>query len=278
MGKGYTIAISGKGGVGKTVVAAYLIKRFAQQGTVLAIDADPDSNLALALGVPTGKTVSEIRDIVSDASPRTKVGKAKQQQFEKSLNEAIGEFPQFDLVSMGYSEGPGCYCPHNYVIRRVIDSRSGSYDFTIIDCHAGLEHLNRKTTRDVDLMLVISDPTVKAITTVKRVQELSKKLLIKFGEILVIVNKITPEAKPLLDKAAKDNGVNITAYIPFDPAIGHLDAQGKPISEISPNSPFATAMEEIYQKILTKLKIQEPSVDRAAGLAKTALSGAEIIQ
>jgi CO dehydrogenase maturation factor len=276
VGKGYTIAISGKGGVGKTVVAAYLIKRFAKQGTVLAIDADPDSNLALALGVPTGKTVADIRDFVSDASPRTKVGKAKQQEFEKSLHEAIGEFSQFDLVSMGYSEGPGCYCPHNYIIRRVIDSRASSYDFTIIDCHAGLEHLNRKTTKDVDLMLVVSDPTVKGINTVKRVKELSKKLLIKFGDIFVIVNKITPESKPLLDKAAQENGVVVTSYIPFDSAIGKLDAEGKPISDISPNSPFAIALEEIYQKILTILKIQEPSVNKAAGLANTAQSGAEI--
>jgi CO dehydrogenase maturation factor len=275
VGKGFTIAISGKGGVGKTVVAAYLIKRFSQQGNVLAIDADPDSNLAQALGVPTGKTVSEVRDIVSDASPRSKIGKAKQQQFEKSLNEAIGEFSQFDLVSMGYSEGPGCYCPHNYVIRRVIDSRAGSYDFTVIDCHAGLEHLNRKTTRDVDLMLVVSDPTVKGITTVKRVQELSKKLLIKFGEILVVVNKITPEAKPFLEKAARENGVDITAYIPFDPAIGQLDVLGEPISELSPDSPFSSAMEEIYQKILAKLKSEDHLGGRSAGLSKAGRSGAE---
>ena len=98
----------------------------------------------------------------------------------------------------------------------------------------------------------------------------------QFNQNLVLVNKITPEAKPLLDKAAQDNGVVIAAYIPFDPAIGQLDAQGRPISDISPNSPFAVAMEEIYQKILTTLKIQEPSVDKAAGLAKTAQSGAEI--
>lgn len=276
MGKGYSIAISGKGGVGKTVVAAYLIKRFAKQGTVLAIDADPDSNLALALGVPTGKTVAEIRDVVTDASPQTKAGKAKQQHLEQSLKEAIGEFPQFDLVSMGYSEGPGCYCPHNYIIRRVIDSRSSSFDFTIIDCHAGLEHLNRKTTKDVDIMLVVTDPTVKGMNTVKRVQELSKKLIIKFGDVLVIVNKVIPESKPLVDKAAKDNGVEIAAYIPFDPAIAQLDAQGKPISDIPSNSPFAVAMEEIYQKILTKLKIQETSVDKADGAVNNAPSGAEI--
>jgi CO dehydrogenase maturation factor len=275
MGRGFTIAISGKGGVGKTVVAAYLIKRFSQQGTVLAIDADPDSNLAQALGVPIGKTVSEIRDIVSDASPRNKIGKAKQQEFEKSLNEAIGEFPQFDLVSMGYSEGPGCYCPHNYVIRRVIDSRAGSYDFTVIDCHAGLEHLNRKTTRDVDLMLVVSDPTVKGITTVKRVQELSKKLLIKFGEVLVVVNKITPEARPLLEKAARENGIDVTAYIPFDPEIGHLDVLGKPISELPPGSPFSLAMEEICQKILAKLKNENRPGGMFAGLSEAGRSGAQ---
>lgn len=253
MAKGFTIAISGKGGVGKTVVAAHLIKRFAQQGSVLAIDADPDSNLAEALGVKVDTTISELRDTISTASPRSEIGKAKAKHFERALHEAIKEFPQFDLVSMGYSEGPGCYCPHNYVIRKVIDSRASSYDFTVIDCHAGLEHLNRRTTRDVDIMLVVSDPTVKALTTIKRVQELSEKLLIKFGEILVVVNKITPEAKPLLEKAAQEIGINIMSYIPYDPAVAEFDILGKPITQLPPDSPFCLAMDEIHGKIIQHL-------------------------
>ena len=255
MGKGFTIAISGKGGVGKTVVAANLIKRFSQQGSVLGIDADPDSNLPEALGVTAGKTISEIRDDISDASPRSAIAKSKKEHFERALTEAIEEFPRFDLLSMGYSEGPGCYCPHNYIIRRVIDSRANSYDFTVIDCHAGLEHLNRRTTRDVDLMLVVSDPTVKGLTTVKRVQELSGKLLIKFGAILVVINKITPEAKPLMEKAAQENGIDIMAYIPYDPAVAQFDILGKPITELPPDSPFSLAMDEICGKILQRLDL-----------------------
>jgi CO dehydrogenase maturation factor len=255
MGKGFTIAISGKGGVGKTVVAANLIKRFSQQGSVLGIDADPDSNLPEALGVTAGKTISEIRDDISDASARSAIAKSKKEHFERALTEAIEEFPRFDLLSMGYSEGPGCYCPHNYIIRRVIDSRANSYDFTVIDCHAGLEHLNRRTTRDVDLMLVVSDPTVKGLTTVKRVQELSGKLLIKFGAILVVINKITPEAKPLMEKAAQENGIDIMAYIPYDPAVAQFDILGKPITELPPDSPFSLAMDEICRKILQRLDL-----------------------
>lgn len=255
MGKGFTIAVSGKGGVGKTVVAANLIKRFSQQGSVLAIDADPDSNLPEALGVTADKTISEIRDAISNASPRSEIAKSKQKHFEQALNEAIEEFPQFDLVSTGYSEGPGCYCPHNYIIRRVIDSRANSYDFTVMDCHAGLEHLNRRTTRDVDLMLVVSDPTVKGLTTVKRVQELSRKLLIKFGAILVVINKITPEAKPLLEKAAEENGIDVVAYIPYDPEVAQFDILGKPVTELTPDSPFSVAMDEIYGKVLQSLDL-----------------------
>ena len=253
MGKGFTIAVSGKGGVGKTVIAAHLIKRFSQQGSVLAIDADPDSNLAEALGVKVDTTISELRDKISTASPRSEIAKAKAKHFERALHEAIREFPQFDLVSMGYSEGPGCYCPHNYIIRKVIDSRASSYDFTVIDCHAGLEHLNRRTTRDVDIMLVISDPTIKALTTIKRVQELSEKLLVKFGEILVVVNKITPEAQPILERAAQQIGIRIMSYIPYDPAVAEFDILGKPITELPPNSPFSLAMDEIHHKVIQRL-------------------------
>ena len=255
MSKGFTIAVSGKGGVGKTVVAAHLIKRFSQQGSVLAIDADPDSNLPEALGVSSGETISKIRDDISNVSARSDIAKSKPHYFERAVNEAIKEFPQFDLLSMGYSEGQGCYCPHNHIIRRVIDSRTNSYDFTVIDCHAGLEHLNRRTTRDVDLMLAVSDPTIKAITTVKRVQDLSGKLLIKFGAFLVVVNKITPETRPLLEKAAQENGIDIMAYIPHDPAVAQFDILGKPITELPPDSPFSLAMDEICGKILQRLDL-----------------------
>ena len=126
MSKGFTITVSGKGGVGKTIIAAHLIKRFSQQGSVLAIDADPDSNLPEALGVSSGETISKIRDDISNVSARSDVAKSKAHYFERALNEAIEEFPQFDLLSMGYSEGQGCYCPQNNIIRRVLDSRANS--------------------------------------------------------------------------------------------------------------------------------------------------------
>ncbi len=255
MSKGFIIAVSGKGGVGKTIVAAHLIKRFSQRGNVLAIDADPDSNLPEALGVTAGRTISEIRDDISDASPRSSIAKSKREHFERALTEAIEEFPRFDLLSMGYSEGPGCYCPQNHIIRRVVDSRANSYDFTVIDCHAGLEHLNRRTTKDVDLMLIVSDPTIKGLTTVKRVQELSGKLLIKFGAILVVMNKVTPEGKPLVDKAAQENGIDIMTYIPYDPEVARSDILGGPITELPPDCPFSLAMDEIYGKILQSLDL-----------------------
>jgi len=255
MSKGFTITVSGKGGVGKTIIAAHLIKRFSQQGSVLAIDADPDSNLPEALGVSSGETISKIRDDISNVSARSDVAKSKAHYFERALNEAIEEFPQFDLLSMGYSEGQGCYCPQNNIIRRVLDSRANSYNFTVIDCHAGLEHLNRRTTKDVDLMLVVSDPTTKGLTTVKRVQELSRKLLIRVGAVLVVINKITPEGKPLLDKTARENGIDVIAYIPYDPAVAQSDILGKPITELPPDCPFSLAMDEIYAKVLQNLDL-----------------------
>jgi CO dehydrogenase maturation factor len=104
-------------------------------------------------------------------------------------------------------------------------------------------------------MLIVSDPTIKGLTTVKRVQELSGKLLIKFGAILVVMNKVTPEGKPLVDKAAQENGIDIMTYIPYDPEVARSDILGRPITELPSDSPFSLAMDEIYGKILQSLDL-----------------------
>jgi len=249
MSQGIVIAISGKGGVGKTNLAALLIRTLSKIGSVLAIDADPDSNLPQALGVTANKTVGDIRENVSSSSSREVPD--KQQALKRAVTEAIEEYPQFDLVLMGRPEGPGCYCAVNWVIRQVIDFRASSYDFTVIDCEAGLEHLSRLTTKDVDIMIVVTEPTKNGIMTAKRVKELSKELSIDFGKIIVVANKITPEAKPFLDKMAQENNLEISVYIPWDELMAQFDLEGKPVIKLPQESPASIAVGEACREILS---------------------------
>ena len=197
--KGFTIAISGKGGVGKTNISALIIRHLSKEGTVLAIDADPDSNLPQALGVKFGKSVGDVREAIAETPSYSRTGGAvdKLKSFETALYQIIEEVHGFDLVVMGRSEGEGCYCAVNHVLRQVIDARASSYDFVVMDCEAGLEHLSRRTTRDVDLMIAVTDATRNGLITAKRVQEIAKELRVDFGDIVTVANRITEETKPI---------------------------------------------------------------------------------
>lgn len=248
--RGLTVAISGKGGVGKTGLAGMLIKCLSRYGSVLAIDADADSNLPNALGVEGAKSVGEVREEIVYASSRSADAQDKTQAFERELHELIVEGDEFDLLVMGRSEGEGCYCAINTVLRRVIDYKANSYDFTVIDCEAGLEHLSRRTTRDVDVMIVVSDATVKGILTAKRVRELSRELCVDFGRLMVVANKVTPEMRQRIDEMAKENDLEIAAYIPYDQVIAEYDSLGTPITELPEDSPAVMAASEVCEKVM----------------------------
>jgi len=251
MGMGLAIAVSGKGGVGKTFISSMLVKQLSEYGTVLAIDADPDSNLPEALGVTVTKSVGEAREAITNAPARSKVASAKEEYLKLALHEAVEEFPQFDLIAMGRSEGEGCYCAVNHVIRQVIDSRARGYDFTVVDCHAGLEHLSRRTTRDVDVMLIVTDPTKNGMLTARRIKELAEELSIDFGASLVVVNRVTEETRSLVDKMAEESGLDIAAYIPYDPLVAQFDLLGKPVTDIPRDSAASIAVDELCKRILS---------------------------
>jgi len=248
--QGFTIALSGKGGVGKTMLASLLIRNLARKGCVLAIDADPDSNLPQALGMTCKKSVGDVREAIVNAPARSPVATDKPGIFERTLHELVEENDSFDLIVMGRSEGPGCYCVISHILRQVIDSKAANYDFTVIDCEAGLEHLSRHTTRDVDIMVVVTEPTLNGILTAKRVHELAKDLNIGFGQILVAANKVTDETRPLIEKLASEHGLAISVYLPFDPAVGRQDVLGRPMIQLPEDSPVSRAVGEFSNKLL----------------------------
>jgi len=156
-----TIAITGKGGTGKTTFASLLVKHLStKSATVLAVDADPNSNLDARLGMHVEQTIGDLReDLLKEHFP---AGVAKSELIEYQIRLALVEGDTFDLIAMGRPEGPGCYCYINNVLRDVLDRLSVNYDYVVIDNEAGMEHLSRRTTRDVDVLFIMSDVTVLA--------------------------------------------------------------------------------------------------------------------
>jgi len=194
MRKGKVIAVAGKGGTGKTAIAALLIRELlnAQENEdvcILAVDADADSNLPDALGISYDKTVGDIREGLLEEKQRD-VTLDIRSQFEGKIAGIIAEEEHYDLLVMGRPEGPGCYCPVNHLIRMIIDTLTKNYDYTIIDCEAGLEHLSRRTTRDVDVMLVVLDTTLKSMKTALRLKEIAEEIDVDVKKLITIANKI----------------------------------------------------------------------------------------
>ncbi len=171
-----TIAVAGKGGTGKTTIAGLLIRRLAaaQAGPILAIDADPASNLNTVLDLPLEKTVGDVREETSEKARANllEAGIAKRDLLDYEINTSVVEGVGVDLLAMGRPEGPGCYCAANNMLRAIIDTIADSYPWVVIDNEAGLEHLSRRTTRDVDVLFIVSDATVRGITTAGRVAAL----------------------------------------------------------------------------------------------------------
>jgi CO dehydrogenase maturation factor len=230
----YTIAVAGKGGTGKTTISALVIDYLTRnkKGSVLAIDADPSTNLNLALGVPLEDTVGDVREETATAVGGSGAlgGMTKWDYLDYRINEALVEETSFDLLAMGRPEGPGCYCAANNILRTSVDRLSDAYDYVVIDNEAGLEHLSRRTTQDVDLLLVVSDPSLRGIIAAGRVAELVDELKTSVGAVHLIVNRVNGDSlsEPLL-KAIEEQKLNLAGLIPADLAVNELDALGEPL-------------------------------------------------
>jgi len=249
--RGFTIVVAGKGGTGKTLVSALLVRDQRKHGAVLAIDADPDANLPETLGVEARNTVGQAREKVLDYKTRRNETSTitAEQQFEQHLMESIVEEEDFDLLVMGRSEGEGCYCAVNHILRGIIDTQAKNYPTVVIDSEAGLEHISRRTARDVDVMLVVTDASARGINTARRVAELAGELRVDFGRLLVLVNKITDQTQQIIEKHAKEAGLELIGFLPFDHQVVENDALGRPIWELSEDQPVVKAASKVFSRL-----------------------------
>ncbi len=246
-----TIAIAGKGGTGKTTIAALLIDLLSRQGTVLAIDADPSSNLHLTLGLPLTETIGGVREeMLAAVKKRTlSPGIAKQDYLDLKVHEALVESAKVDLLAMGRPEGPGCYCAANNMLRTIIDRLANNYDYVVIDNEAGMEHISRQTTRDVDILLVITDPSPRGIITATRMKDLIQELRTSVGKVGLVVNRMPATLPAEIDQAIMGSGLEVLGVLPYDPGIFDLEAKGRPLTELPAQAPLRLGIEEIAHKL-----------------------------
>src|SRR4030066_1762182 len=248
---GKMIVIAGKGGVGKTAIAALLIDLLSKKGGVLAIDADPATNLNMALGMPLGGTVGRAREDVTDDIQKGRLSPtvSKQDVIDMKIRESLVESAKIDLLAMGRPEGPGCYCAANHMLRLSIDRLAKNYDYTVIDSEAGMEHISRQTTRDVDFLLIVSDVTMRGIATAARMKDLIKEKKNKVGKVSLAVNRVKNGLPQEIGKEVSDFGLDLVTTIPEDQNLTDLDIKGKPIIELPENSPLRLAAKEIISKL-----------------------------
>ena len=244
---GFTIAFAGKGGTGKTTLAALTVRALRELGarSVLAVDADPNATLHEALGVEVERSVGEITEEMLERADNMPSGMTKDAWMELNIQRYVVEADEFDLLSMGRPEGAGCYCYANTLVRGCIDSLSGSYEYVVMDNEAGLEHLSRRTTRDVDILILVSDPSLRGTRTVARLSELADELGIGIGARYVVYNRAEEPLDPVLTRAAEAEGLEIAGIIPPDPGITQCDLEGAGLFDLPDESPALEAMKSI---------------------------------
>lgn len=246
------IAISGKGGTGKTMFSTLLVKALSKKtNNLLVIDADPDSNLPETLGVSVENTIGDIREELKKRVNEGNLpeGMTKQDFLMSKVYEIIVETKDFDLLVMGRPEGSGCYCSVNNWLRQIIDNLAKSYDYVVIDAEAGLEHLSRRTTQNVDVMIVVSDASKRGLGTAKRIKKLANELEIKFKEIYVVANKVNDENKDIVEENARELGLNLIGKLPYNEEIAKYDLIGKPLYDIDENNEVYKIVENIASEI-----------------------------
>ncbi len=249
------IAVAGKGGTGKTLVSALLVNFISETTTsLLAVDADPDSNLPEALGVENQikKTLGEIRELFQVS--RDEMGSMNKEQWleGKIYAEAICECPRYDLLVMGRPEGEGCYCFANSLLRGVLKRLMRHYDYIVIDTEAGLEHFSRKTIDSADYIIIVTDMSRKGLATARRIKELASELKLNFKKIFLIANRITSEdAERTIRKFAEEEGLELLAVLPYDNSVAEVDLRGEPVTEIDKNSEVYRKMKEVANMMLS---------------------------
>lgn len=247
-----TIAISGKGGTGKSTIAALMVRWLSRHNarSVLAVDADSNVNLNVLLGLEIKDTVGAIREEMKQASQNLPGGMSKAQFLEYKIQTSLVETPSYDLIAMGRPEGPGCYCYANNLLRDILQTLSAQYQYIIIDNEAGMEHLSRRTTLNIDSLLIVSDPTVRGVRTASNISRLLSELDIRIGEKKVIVNRLHGKVPPIVKQTLEEEHLKLGLTIPEDNTLFQMEQKGESIWTLPDLSPAFLAVDKWMENFI----------------------------
>ncbi len=250
----FSIAISGKGGVGKTTFAALVVDYVTRKlnRTVLAVDADPNANFNDVLGVESGPTIADVRDKV-EAEKLKPPGAAmsKERLVQMEIQQAVQECGKFDLLTMGRPEGPGCYCYVNNLLRENLGQLAENYPCMVVDNEAGMEHISRRTTNHVDVLFVVTEPTVVGVKSARNVFDITATLPVEIKNLCLVLNRV-PAGGPseAITRLLERNGLEPQIMIGLDDEVAHFAAEGKSLLELSAENPMRAAVAEIVSRYL----------------------------
>ena len=245
------IAIAGKGGTGKTTLAALLIRMLEEnrpKRSILAVDADPNANLNEALGLEVEQTMAMVMEALKkpDGVP---TGMTKDIFVQYELNRSLVETKHYDLLVMGNPQGPGCYCFPNDLLRRFLEQLSANYDYMLMDNEAGLEHLSRRVLPEAEVLIITSDTSARGIRSAGRVREIIENVKLKFGRMGLVITRCQPGELERLEKEIAKTGLEVWGEIPYDSTIMDFDLEGKPLFELPAQSPAVEAVEKLYRSL-----------------------------
>ena len=250
----FSIAVAGKGGSGKTSVASLIIRYLKnnKMEPILAIDADPNANLAEGLGFEVTQTVGSIIASFNSEKINIPPGMTKEAYLEYKLNGALVEGKGLDLLTMGRGEGPECYCYPNLLLRKFADSLAGNYAYVVMDNEAGMEHLSRRTTQNIDVLLIISDHSVKGVRTVARIKDLVSELRLVVNRQSVIINFAPAKLASLVSEELTRLGIEPAALIPQDEEMYQYDLELKPLLELPETSKAVKVVDDLMTELLNR--------------------------
>lgn len=246
----YSIALAGKGGTGKTTLAGMLIKYLVAKGKIpiLAVDADCNANLNEVLGLEVVDTLGNAREDMKKG--KVPSGMTKDVFMSMKLEQAVSEADGYDLVVMGQPEGAGCYCAANSLLTNFLERLTGNYAYVVMDNEAGMEHISRLTTSNVDLLLVVSDTSKRGLQAAVRINTLARELNIGVGKSYLIINQVKEGTNDLTFNTESTDGLDLAGTIPEDPSIYEYDLEGRATVEIPEDNKAIKAAFDIFSKII----------------------------
>ncbi len=247
----YNIAVAGKGGSGKTTVASLVVRYLRKNGLgpILAVDADPNANLGESLGLSVRHTVGAIIATFNEEKINIPPGITKEAYLEFKLNDAVVESKGLDLVTMGRGEGPACYCYPNLLLRKFMDIMAGNYRYIVLDNEAGMEHLSRRTTQNIDELLLVSNHSVKGVRTIARIKELVDELKLVVKRQSVIMNMVPDGIDPQVREEMTRLGIQTAAAVPLDDPVGEFDMAMNPLLDL-PECRATKAVDTLMAELL----------------------------